>query len=299
MRIAATVSRSGDEFVAVAGLRPYGDGRADARRSAVTRIPVLRSRSPVAGLRRRSLRPPGVFAQSVSSAAPAGGDGRRRRRSSRRRRRGDACGRSSIADRPRAARRGRASAVHPADGRGRRAVQPHRARAWAPAAAFACAVALLVGYGLLVAAAFAGRLPGTRWRARRPGSGGSDALAVGAGVALVVRRGGRRGGVAVRGVRLSARVVLAGRGRVDRADARGASSLLALARRPAPPARRDAGPPGLGGIAVGRAARAGRVHRVRDRHVAGRRGAHARSASMPRAVTATAAVAGVLYLLAA
>ena len=38
----------------------------------MTRIPVLRSRSPVAGLRRRSLRPPGVFAQSVATTAPAG-----------------------------------------------------------------------------------------------------------------------------------------------------------------------------------------------------------------------------------
>jgi amino acid transporter len=268
----------------------------------VTRIPVLRSRSPVAGLRRRSLRPPGVFAQSVATTAPAGamastpllviaaaGNG--------------ALWSFAIA----AVLVGLVAACITVFARRMAAaggLYSFTAQGLGPGGAYACAVAMVVGYGMLVAVTFAGASwYGGALVARL--AGGGDALAAGAGVALVVVLAITVAVCAVRGVRLAGRVML-----VIEAVSIGLILvvLVALALTTAPgtpaPVVAGSGPPGfgaggldLGGIAVGVLPALAAFIGFDS---AASLGVEARRpfASIPRAITATAAVAAVLYLVA-
>ena len=162
-----------------------------------------------------------------------------------------------------------------------------------PGAAFACGMALLVGYGLLAAAALAGAagyLEALVDPARRAPA--ARRLTIPA-VLLVGGAGGRAR--AARGAAVGPGGA-ADRERGDHADGRG---LRAAADQRPPagepvPARR----PGLGGIAAGvLPALAAFI----GFEVATALGAEARRPfrSVPRAVTATAATSGVLYLFAA
>jgi amino acid transporter len=266
----------------------------------VTRIPVLRSRSPVAGLRRRSLRPPGVFAQSVATTAPAGamastpllviaaaGNG--------------ALWSFAIA----AVLVGLVAACITVFARRMAAaggLYSFTAQGLGPGGAYACAVAMVVGYGMLVAVTFAGASwYGGALVARL--AGGSDALAAGAGVALVVVLAVTVAVCAVRGVRLAGRVML-----VIEAVSIGLILVvlvaLALTTAPGTPAPVGSGPEGfglggldLGGIAVGVLPALAAFIGFDS---AASLGVEARRpfASIPRAITATAAVAAVLYLVA-
>jgi amino acid transporter len=269
----------------------------------VTRIPVLRSRSPVAGLRRRSLRPPGVFAQSVATTAPAGamastpllviaaaGNG--------------ALWSFAIA----AVLVGLVAACITVFARRMAAaggLYSFTAQGLGPGGAYACAVAMVVGYGMLVAVTFAGASwYGGALVARL--AGGSDALAAGAGVALVVVLAITVAVCAVRGVRLAGRVML-----VIEAVSIGLILVvlvaLALTTAPGPPPAPmggGSGPQGfgpggldLGGIAVGVLPALAAFIGFDS---AASLGVEARRpfASIPRAITATAAVAAVLYLVA-
>ena len=262
----------------------------------MTRIPVLRSRSPVAGLRRRSLRPPGVFAQSVATTAPAGamastpllviaaaGNG--------------ALWSFAIA----AVLVGLVAACITVFARRMAAaggLYSFTAQGLGPGGAYACAVAMVVGYGMLVAVTFAGASwYGGALVARL--AGGSDALAAGAGVALVVVLAVTVAVCAVRGVRLAGRVML-----VIEAVSIGLILVvlvaLALTTAPGTPAPvAPAGPEGLGlgGIAVGVLPALAAFIGFDS---AASLGVEARRpfASIPRAITATAAVAAVLYLVA-
>ena len=264
----------------------------------MTRIPVLRSRSPVAGLRRRSLRPPGVFAQSVATTAPAGamastpllviaaaGNG--------------ALWSFAIA----AVLVGLVAACITVFARRMAAaggLYSFTAQGLGPGGAYACAVAMVVGYGMLVAVTFAGASwYGGALVARL--AGGSDAVAAGAGVALVVVLAITVAVCAVRGVRLAGRVML-----VIEAVSIGLILvvLVALALTTAPgtppaPVGGGSGPEGfgLGGIAVGVLPALAAFIGFDS---AASLGVEARRpfASIPRAITATAAVAAVLYLVA-
>lgn len=261
----------------------------------MTRIPVLRSRSPVAGLRRRSLRPPGVFAQSVATTAPAGamastpllviaaaGNG--------------ALWSFAIA----AVLVGLVAACITVFARRMAAaggLYSFTAQGLGPGGAYACAVAMVVGYGMLVAVTFAGASwYGGALVARL--AGGSDALAAGAGVALVVVLAVTVAVCAVRGVRLAGRVML-----VIEAVSIGLILVvlvaLALTTAPGTPAPVGSGPEGwgLGGIAVGVLPALAAFIGFDS---AASLGVEARRpfASIPRAITATAAVAAVLYLVA-
>ena len=264
----------------------------------MTRIPVLRSRSPVAGLRRRSLRPPGVFAQSVATTAPAGamastpllviaaaGNG--------------ALWSFAIA----AVLVGLVAACITVFARRMAAaggLYSFTAQGLGPGGAYACAVAMVVGYGMLVAVTFAGaswyggalvaRLAGGSERGRRRRR----------------RRARRRPRDHRRGVRgpgcPSGRAGDAGdRGRVDRPHPRGARRARADhgTRHAAGPGRRRlrAGGTRLGGIAVGVLPALAAFIGFDS---AASLGVEARRpfASIPRAITATAAVAAVLYLVA-
>lgn len=264
----------------------------------MTRIPVLRSRSPVAGLRRRSLRPPGVFAQSVATTAPAGamastpllviaaaGNG--------------ALWSFAIA----AVLVGLVAACITVFARRMAAaggLYSFTAQGLGPGGAYACAVAMVVGYGMLVAVTFAGASwYGGALVARL--AGGGDAVAAGAGVALVVVLAITVAVCAVRGVRLAGRVML-----VIEAVSIGLILvvLVALALTTAPgtppaPTGGGTGPGGLGlgGIAVGVLPALAAFIGFDS---AASLGVEARRpfASIPRAITATAAVAAVLYLVA-
>ncbi len=264
----------------------------------MTRIPVLRSRSPVAGLRRRSLRPPGVFAQSVATTAPAGamastpllviaaaGNG--------------ALWSFAIA----AALVGLVAACITVFARRMAAaggLYSFTAQGLGPGGAYACAVAMVVGYGMLVAVTFAGASwYGGALVARL--AGGSEAVAAGAGVALVVVLAITVAVCAVRGVRLAGRVML-----VIEAVSIGLILVvlvaLALTTAPGtPPGSIGAGSGpeglGLGGIAVGVLPALAAFIGFDS---AASLGVEARRpfASIPRAITATAAVAAVLYLVA-
>jgi amino acid transporter len=264
----------------------------------VTRIPVLRSRSPVAGLRRRSLRPPGVFAQSVATTAPAGamastpllviaaaGNG--------------ALWSFAIA----AVLVGLVAACITVFARRMAAaggLYSFTAQGLGPGGAYACAVAMVVGYGMLVAVTFAGASwYGGALVARL--AGGSDALAAGAGVALVVVLAITVAVCAVRGVRLAGRVML-----VIEAVSIGLILVvlvaLALTTAPGPPPAPTDGGSGLGGLDLGGIA-VGVLPALAafiGFDSAASLGVEARRpfASIPRAITATAAVAAVLYLVA-
>lgn len=250
-------------------------------------LPKLRSRSPVAGLERRRLGPLAVFAQSVSGAAPS----------------------AAMAATPAIVAAtagggtvwsfviatGLALLIASCIARFTRrmaatgGVYSLTAKGLGPAAAFAAALASLVGYGLLAAAALAGvaiyldALVG----------GGMGSL----GHVLVVLVAGLAVGVlVVRGVRLSARVVLLAES-CSIALMLVVFTLLITGGMPggAPVAMPD---PGLGGVVVGvLPALAAFI----GFEIATLLGAEARTPfrSVPRAVTLTAALTGVLYVFAA
>lgn len=257
----------------------------------MSRIPGLRSRSPVAGLHRRTLRPLGVFAQSVATTAPAG----------------------AMASTPllviAVAGRGApwsfaiagvvvalVAACITAFARRMAAaggLYSFTAKGLGAGGAYACAVAMIVGYGVLVAVALAGASWYGGALVGRLVSGG-DAVAAGAGVVLVVVLAVTAAVCAIRGVRLAGRVML-----VIEAASIGLILLvlvaLALTTAPGAPALPVDG--GAGGIAVGVLPALAAFIGFDS---AASLGVEARRpfASVPRAIIATAAVAGVLYLVA-
>jgi amino acid transporter len=250
----------------------------------------LRDRSPVHGLARRRLGPLEVVAQSVSGAAPS----------------------AAMAATPAivAASAGGGTVwsfaiatilallIAGCIGRfTRRMAAPGglyslTAKGLAPGAAFACGIALLVGYGLLAAAALAGvgaYLDALLARSGLPGGRIVITVAV-VVVGLLV------GALAVRGVRLSARVVLL----VESVSITVMVVVFALLllSGPAPGAVAPVPAAGFGGVAAGvLPALAAFI----GFEVATALGAEARRPfrSVPRAVGLTAAVSGVLYLFAA
>jgi amino acid transporter len=168
-------------------------------------VPGLRTRSPVAGLRRRTLGPFGVLAQSVATTAPAGAmaatpllvaaDAGR-----------DAPWSFAVA----AVLVGLVSACIAVFARRMAAaggLYSFTAKGLGPGGAFACAMAVVAGYGLLVAAA----LVGASWYARAlverlwPAAAG-DTTPI--GVAVIVLLSAAIAFCAVRGVRLTGRVML-------------------------------------------------------------------------------------------
>jgi len=250
----------------------------------------LRDRSPVDGLRRRRLGPVEVFAQSVSGAAPS----------------------AAMAATPVivAASAGSATVVSflvatvlmllvaACIGQfTRRMAAPGglyslTAKGLPPGAAFACAIGLIVGYGLLAAAALAGA--GAYLEALLATAGvRAGPLPTAAGIVVV---GGLVALLALRGVRLSARVVLLVES-VAITLMVGVFTVLLVTGPAAGPAA-DLPAPGLGGIAAGVVPA---IAAFIGFEVATVLGAEARKPfrSVPRAVGATAAVAGVLYLFAA
>ncbi|GAA4865637.1 APC family permease [Actinomycetospora straminea] len=262
----------------------------------MTRIPGLRARSPVAGLHRRTLRPLGVFAQSVATTAPAG----------------------AMASTPLLviAVAGRGApwsfavaavlvglvaaciAVFARRMAAAGGLYSFTAKGLGAGGAYACAVAMVVGYGLLVAAAFSGVswYGGALVARLLPGVG-----AVGAGVALVVVLAVTVAVCAVRGVRLAGRVML-----VIEAASIGLILvvLVALAVTTAPtgvpagvPAGTGVGAVGVGSVAVGVLPALAAFIGFDS---AATLGVEARRpyASVPRAIGATAAVTAVLYLVA-
>ncbi|WP_345420074.1 APC family permease [Actinomycetospora chlora] len=261
----------------------------------MTRIPGLRSRSPVAGLRRRTLSPLGVFAQSVATTAPAG----------------------AMASTPLLviAVAGRAAPVSFAVAAvvvglvavciavfARRmaaagGLYSFTAQGLGPGGAYACAVSMVVGYGMLVAAAFFGvswygsALLARVWAA-------ADAPVVAAG--LVVVLAAVVAVCAVRGIRLAGRVMLVIES-VSIALILGVLVALAVTAGPAPPAPVTGGAGGAVGGPVGVVlgvlpALAAFI----GFDSAAALGVEARRpfASVPRAIGATAAVTAVLYLVA-
>ena len=161
-----------------------------------------------------------------------------------------------------------------------------------PGAAFACGIALLVGYGLLVAAALAGAAAYLDALVHRLGGTGGPGLTI----IAVLLIGALVGALALRGVRLSARVVLL----IESISITVMVVVFTLLLISGPAAGEPAPMPavGLGGIAAGvLPALAAFI----GFEVATALGAEARRPfrSVPRAVTATAAVTGVLYVFAA
>lgn len=247
--------------------------------------PTLRDRSPVDGLRRRRLGPLEVFAQSVSGAAPS----------------------AAMAATPVivAASAAGATVVSFAVATllvllvafcigqfTRRMAAPGglyslTAKGLPPGAAFACAMGLVAGYGLLAAAALAGA--GVYLRELL---GGGRVITT---VTIVVA-GAAAGLLVLRGVRVSARVVLLVESVAITLMVGVFALLLATGPAPGPPAEMPA--VGLGGIAAGVVPA---VAAFIGFEVATALGAEARKPfrSVPRAVGATAALAGVLYLFAA
>jgi len=258
----------------------------------VTRIPGLRSRSPVAGLDRRTLRPLGVFAQSVATTAPAG----------------------AMASTPLlviAVAGGGAlwsfavAAVVVALVAACIAVFARRmaaagglysftAKGLGPAGAYACAVSMVVGYGMLVAAAFSGASWYGSALVARLGAGTGPVALVGAG--LVVALAATVAVCAIRGIRLVGRVML-----VIEALSIGLILVvlvaLAVTTAPAMPEPVAGTPGGVGGVAVGVLPALAAFIGFDS---AASLGVEARRpfASVPRAITATAAVTAVLYLVA-
>ena len=167
------------------------------------------------------------------------------------------------------------------------------AKGLGPGAAFACGLASLVGYALLAAAALAGVAGYLEALVTRNGGAGGPPLTIPA----VLLFGCVAGALALRGVRLSARVVLL----IESVAITLMVVVFALLLVTAPAAGSsgpDADGPALVGVAAGvLPALAAFI----GFEVATALGAEARRPfrSVPRAVTATAATAGVLYLFAA
>lgn len=258
----------------------------------MTRIPGLRSRSPVAGLDRRTLRPLGVFAQSVATTAPAGAmastpllviavAG------------GGALWSFAVA----AVVVGLVAACIAVFARRMAAaggLYSFTAKGLGPAGAYACAVSMVVGYGMLVAAAFSGASWYGSALVARLGAGTGAVTLVGAG--LVVALAATVAVCAIRGIRLVGRVML-----VIEALSIGLILVvlvaLAVTTAPAMPEPVAVAPGGVGGIAVGVLPALAAFIGFDS---AASLGVEARRpfASVPRAITATAAVTAVLYLVA-
>lgn len=249
----------------------------------------LRLRSPVHGLDRRSLGPAEVLAQSVSSAAPAAG----------------------MATVPAivAATAGGATAwsfvlagavavlVATCIGRFTRRMAAAGslyslvAKGLGPGAAFACGAALLAGYAVLVMAALAGAtiyvdavLERLGWRAPP---------VVGAVVVVLLAAGA--GGLVLRGVRVSARIVLA----VEAVSISLMVVIFAVLLGTGDAAQAPAAPPaGLGGVAAGVLPALGAFIGF---EAATTLGVEARRPfrTVPNAVLATAALVGALTLFSA
>jgi amino acid transporter len=163
-----------------------------------------------------------------------------------------------------------------------------------PAAAFTCGMALLIGYGLLAAAALAGAAGYLEALVVRLGGPGGPGLTI----PVVLLVGGLVGALALRGVRLSAQVVLLVESVAITLMVAVFALLLISGAGSGAGHAVPATEPGLSGIAAGvLPALAAFI----GFEVATALGAEARRPfrSVPRAVTATAAVAGVLYLFAA
>ncbi|MEJ2866592.1 APC family permease [Actinomycetospora sp. OC33-EN08] len=251
-------------------------------------IPGLRARSPVAGLRRRTLGPLGLLAQSVATTAPAGAmaavpllvttaAGR------------DAPWSVAIA----AVLVGLVVASTAVFSRRMAAaggLYSFTAKGLGPGGAYACAVAMVLGYGLLVAAA----LVGASWYARALVERLWPVDTTAVGVAVVLLLSVAIAACAVRGVRLAGRVMLV---------IEGVSItlilvvLVALAVRvqsaPVPPLP----PGGPAGVAAGVLPA---VAAFIGFDSATALGVEARRpfASVPRAVAVTAGGAAALYLVA-
>jgi amino acid transporter len=252
-------------------------------------LPRLRERSPVHGLRRRGLAPLEVFAQSVSGAAPS----------------------AAMAATPAivAASAGAGTVwsfvvatalallVASCIARFTRRMAATgglyslTAKGLNPGAAFASGAALLVGYGMLAAAALTGGA--TYLQALVARLGGPVSVAVPVGAVVVV--GLAAGALALRGVRLSARVVLL----VELVSITLMLAIfgLLLAAPPAGPELPQPNP-GLGGVVAGvLPALAAFI----GFEIATALGSEARRPfrTVPRAVTWTAAVSGLLCVFAA
>ncbi|MDL5159514.1 APC family permease [Actinomycetospora termitidis] len=251
-------------------------------------IPGLRARSPVAGLRRRTLGPLGVLAQSVATTAPAGAMAAVPLLVT------TAAGRGApwsvaiaaalvglvVASIAVFARRMAAAG----------GLYSFTAKGLGPGGAYACAVSMVLGYGLLVAAA----LVGASWYARALVERLWPVDTTAVGVAVVVVLSGAIAACAVRGVRLAGRVMLV---------VEGVSITLILAvlvtlavRAPAGPAA-PLPPVGAAGIVAGVLPA---VAAFIGFDSATALGVEARRpfASVPRAVAVTAGGAALLYLVA-
>ncbi|MFD4253509.1 APC family permease [Amycolatopsis thermoflava] len=252
-------------------------------------LPPLRRESPMSGLDRRNLGPLQVFAQSISAAAPS----------------------AAMAAAPAVAAAGAGTGVlwsfvvatvlalliglgiaqftrrMAAAG----SLYSLTAKGLGPAAAFACGCALLIGYGLLTMAALTGSGVYLQDLLRRAGLD----LGWGLVAVLVLVLGGLATACVLRGVRLSATVVLV-------AEAVSISLMLVvfglLLARVGPGLAPTAPDRGVGGIAAGVLPALGAFIGF---EAAASYGVEARRPfrTVPRAVQGTAALCGVLYLVAA
>jgi amino acid transporter len=251
----------------------------------------LRRRSPVHGLDRRNLRPVEVLAQSVSTAAPAAGMATVPAIVA------TTAGTATVWSFVLATAVALAVGACIATFTRRMAVAGSlyslTAKGLGPGAAFACGAALLAGYAVLLMAALAGAALYTNALLTRLGLPPPPAVAA----AVVVVLAMLTGGLVLRGVRVSARIVLA----VEAVSIALMIVIFAvlLAGPPAPPPPSGAvGDWSLVGVAAGVLPALGAFIGF---EAATTLGVEARRPfiSVPRAVLGTAGLVGLLILLAA
>jgi amino acid transporter len=251
----------------------------------------LRRRSPVHGLDRRNLRPVEVLAQSVSTAAPAAGMATVPAIVA------TTAGTATVWSFVLATAVALAVGACIATFTRRMAVAGSlyslTAKGLGPGAAFACGAALLAGYAVLLMAALAGAALYTNALLTRLGLAPPPAVAA----AVVVLLAMLTGGLVLRGVRVSARIVLA----VEAVSIALMIVIFAvlLAGPPAPPAPTGAAADwSLVGVAAGVLPALGAFIGF---EAATTLGVEARRpfVSVPRAVLGTAGLVGLLILLAA
>jgi amino acid transporter len=254
-------------------------------------LAALRRRSPVHGLDRRNLRPLEVLAQSVSTAAPAAGMATVPAIVA------TTAGPATVWSFVLATAVALAVGACIATFTRRMAVAGSlyslTAKGLGPAAAFACGAALLTGYAVLLMAALAGAALYANALLIRLGL--APPPAVGAGVVVFLAM--LTGGLVLRGVRVSARIVLA----VEAVSIALMIVIFAvlLAGPPAPPAPTGAVTDwSLVGVAAGVLPALGAFIGF---EAATTLGVEARRpfVSVPRAVLGTAGLVGLLILLAA
>ncbi|TWF81245.1 amino acid/polyamine/organocation transporter (APC superfamily) [Pseudonocardia hierapolitana] len=251
----------------------------------------LRRRSPVHGLDRRNLRPVEVLAQSVSTAAPAAGMATVPAIVATTA--GTATVWSFVLATAVALAVGACIATFTRRMAAAGSLYSLTAKGLGPGAAFACGAALLAGYAVLLMAALAGAALYTDAFLTRLGLAAPPAV----GAATVVVLAALAGGLVLRGVRVSARIVLA-------VEAVSITVMLVifgvlLAGPPAPPAPAAATPGwSLVGVAAGVLPALGAFIGF---EAATALGVEARKpfVSVPRAVLGTAGLVGLLSLLAA